>query len=560
MSDNNAAADTLNKQERLAAWVQFPRRVLFLLIAVAFVQAALTFMPNLLIAPEFRGNETGPVSLSSGQPVSRLIGDRLPNTLMLLGSTVICAIPLGIIFSVIALLTHRLETRTGPPGSVLKGLGRLSVFALGAAPALVLVTASLWLFVFQLKLGSAVIAGPGGRFNPANLFLPIIILTLAPGALIAQPFSHALTRPQVSPQRAVIFGAVFQALGLLFNQVGGLLSMMVLVETLFAMPGVGNLFTISIVSKDWPVTLGALSLFAYIVLVGQLIAEVFCWLARLQGGATLSSIQNQPTPWRITARRVWVGLSMVLLLLPVGVLFGGAFTNEQLALKTNISDSNQEPSAEYPWGTDRLGRDLQARVMRGLLSELGVAIVAALAACLISLPVSAIAAYLFRRRTWWADSIADVLLLPIGAAWLIPALPLAAIFLAIPSAFAERTLSFIIVILVLALLPRATLILATLWRLPSSMQMRFLAAPLAAWLLTALAGFALILSLDALGLGIQPPLPTAGEIFTADNLFAGRALFMPGLLVLMCALALHTAADGLIGYFDSKAALALRNT
>jgi peptide/nickel transport system permease protein len=559
MSETSSPIDTTHEQERLAAWIQFPRCVVLLLLAIALVQAVLAFLPNLLIAPELRGDERGPISLSSGQPVSQLIGDRIPNTLLLLGISFACAIPLIAIFSAIALFVHRLELRAGLLGAVLKGLGRLSVFTLSAAPVLLLATALLWLLVFQLDFGSAVAPGLGDRFNPASLILPVIVLTFAPAALAAQSLSHTLTRSADVSQRASVIGAILYTLGVLFSQVGGMSSSLVLVETLLAMRGIGGLFIDSMLRGDWPLILGALSTFAFIVLAGQLIAELFFWLARLQSGSVVASIQAQPTPGRINARRVWVVLSLALLLIPVAVLVSGAFTDEKLALSPSLSDSNQAPSSEHPWGTDRLGRDLQARVMRGLFSELGFAVVAALVACVISVPLSAIAGYLSTLRTWWADSIADVLLLPVSAALLIPALPLAATFLAIPAGIDEQTSSLIIIVLVLVLLPRASLMFATLWSFPASHPMRFLAVPLAVTLLSVLTGFALMLSLDVLGVGIQPPMPTAGEFFNADNLFVERAVLMPGLIVLMACVSLYTAADALIEYFNNKAVLALRN-
>lgn len=558
MSATNTS-QALNKQERLAAWVQFPRRVVLWLIAIAIAQIGLAFMTYLLIAPNLRGNEAGPFSLVNRQPVSNLIGERLPNTLFLLGSSIVCAIPLIAIFTIVALLTHRLETNTGLLGSIFKGLGRGVVFAVSAAPVILWATALISIFVLQLKLGPALVSGPGNSFNPASFFLPLSILVIAPAALTAQSISHILTHTSTTPHRTII--ALLHAAGVLLRQVGGILSMAILVEALFGMQGIGSLLIISLTPNDWPVIIGVLSTLTYIVLAGQLAAELFLWLERLQSNAEPVPIVVQPTPWQQTARRAWVVFSLALLLVPVGVLIGGIVTGDKLALTTSLSDSNDPPSAEHPWGTDRLGRDLQARGMRGLLNELGSATVAALITGLISIPFSALAGYLFMRHTWWADSIADVLLLPANAALLIPALPLAAVLIAVQRVFEMGDSgTFIVVALMWVLLPRTSLLLTTLWATPSSPKLRFVAAPIAAWLLTVLIGFGIILSLDALGLGIMPPTPTIGETFSTTTLLAGRTVFMPGLLVLLCAFALYTAADGLIGYFNSKAALALRNT
>ncbi|PHK96225.1 NAD synthetase [Pseudoroseomonas rhizosphaerae] len=226
------------------------------------------------------------------------------------------------------------------------------------------------------------------------------------------------------------------------------------------------------------------------------------------------------------------------------------------------------PSAEYPLGADELGRDLLLRLLHGARVSLGVGVAAALAAALLGTAIGLLAAW----RGGWVDAalmrLADGLLA-------LPALPILVLLAAVdpaalglPRGALATDMLRITGILVLfgwvgvARLARATAITllasdyvraaralgvteaGVLWRhvLPG------LAAPVAVASALAVAGAILAESvLSFLGLGIQPPVPSWGNMLAnaQEAVFAAPlAAVWPGLAILLAVAACALVADG----------------
>jgi len=226
------------------------------------------------------------------------------------------------------------------------------------------------------------------------------------------------------------------------------------------------------------------------------------------------------------------------------------------------------PSADYPLGADELGRDLFTRLLYGARVSLGVGLSTALAAAVLGTAIGVLAAW----RGGWVDAVlmrlADGLLA-------LPALPILVLLaamdpakLGLPRGEAATDMLRIVTILVLfgwvgvARLARAgaLTILASdyvraaralgvtearlLWRhvLPG------LAPPVAVASALAVAGAILAESvLSFLGLGIQPPTPSWGNMLAnaQEAVFAAPlAALWPGLAILLAIAGCTLVADG----------------
>lgn len=226
------------------------------------------------------------------------------------------------------------------------------------------------------------------------------------------------------------------------------------------------------------------------------------------------------------------------------------------------------PGPDYPLGADELGRDLLLRLAYGARISLGVGLAAALAAALLGTAIGLLAAW----RGGWVDAVlmrlADGLLA-------LPALPILVLLAAVdparlglPRGEAATDMLRIIAILVLfgwvgvARLARAAAlsILAQdyiraaralgvsearlLWRhvLPG------LRAPVAVACALSVAGAILAESvLSFLGLGIQPPAPSWGNMLAnaQEAVFAAPlAAVWPGLAILVAVAGCALVADG----------------
>lgn len=221
------------------------------------------------------GGDLG-LSITTGRPVTGLIGTALPSTLALAGAALGLALLAGAGLAVATAWTRsrRLKAflRALPPVST-----ALPTFWVG----LVLVQ----IFSFGLRLLPAF-----GDSAPVHVILPALTLALPTGAVIAQVLGDALEstlhRPFIATARAKgvsrrrILGhhafrpAAVNALTVAGVIVGNLLAGSVVVETVFARNGVGRLTQQAVLTQDIPVVQGVVMLCATVFVVINLAVDL----------------------------------------------------------------------------------------------------------------------------------------------------------------------------------------------------------------------------------------------------------------------------------------------
>jgi peptide/nickel transport system permease protein len=238
------------------------------------------------------------------------------------------------------------------------------------------------------------------------------------------------------------------------------------------------------------------------------------------------------------------------------VIFITGFTvRPETVLEMDPVNSLSPPSSEHLFGTDRLGRDIQARAMRGAYRTLATAAIAAVVLVIPGGLLGGLAGYLAKRRTWQFESLADLLLLPFDILLFIPAIAAAVVFtLWIP----EIGASGLGLLIALVLLPRAVRAAKTLWiAAPEyvSIALQVLGGFIALLLALFYAAFALTIAVDFIGIGIQPPAPSLGGMIADLGQFLIQTtspMLLIIALILACSFPLYLAADSLISFFHSK--------
>ncbi len=560
--DNRAVSQ---KQERLAAWLQFPRRVVFLLMAFGWALALLGALKTLSPAVS-RSGLNWDSSWATKQPVAQIVGQRLPNTLLLLGAAIVLAFLLALFATLAAALVHKLEQTAGPLGSILKGLGRLALFSPAVTPVFVLALVLLAVFAIRLKLlplsGMYTLNKQSDVLDLIrHIILPVTSLALLPALLTAQAVVREVTLPRERGGLRLWLAGLLKMWGMLLGQIGGWLTAALVVETVFAWPGAGLLALVSITRGDYPMVLGVLNSFAILILVGRLLAELFRWLERLVL-APIPSVQVETTRWRKTARIIWVVLALVLLLAPLALAVAGLTMSQDAVTRVDSRNRNAPPSAQHPWGTDTLGRDVRARVLRGTAVAFGIAALAALVVFIPGLLGGMLTGWLASRRAWWSESLADLLLLPADALLFIPAVGVAAISIMLQRRPQDSPLMLAAMVV---LLPRVVRMYHALWVAAPAKSKGLVVGVAGSGILLLgglLAGFGFVLITSFLGIGILPPTPSLGgdlrEMFT---MFIRRPelIVAPAIVAWACCLALYTATDALVGFFSSKEPLARLN-
>ena len=225
------------------------------------------------------------ISYTQYRPVSQVIWDVFPNTLLLMGT--------GMLISLAAALTFGILAARRQYGFFDNATSFISYFGL-AMP--VFWFGLMLQLLFAVRLGwlpSAGMesAGGGGALDVArHLVLPAF--TIAIGSIagwsryVRSSTIESLNEDYVRTARAkgmdersILLGHVLRNALIPFVTVVGIdvplyLTGAVLTETVFSWPGMGRLFFDALTVRDYPVLMGILLLGAVLIVLGNLIADV----------------------------------------------------------------------------------------------------------------------------------------------------------------------------------------------------------------------------------------------------------------------------------------------
>jgi peptide/nickel transport system permease protein len=220
-------------------------------------------------------------SIRTRRPVTAEIADNFPATMQLAGAGLLVAAVFGVTLGIVA-ATHR--------GSWLE-VGSMLVALLGVSMP------SFWLgllLIFLLSLRFRLLPATGGG-DVQHLVLPAVTLGLGAAAILARltrsSMLEVLRQEYVTTARAkglrewVVIGrhalknALIPVVTIFGLQFGQLLAGTVVVETVFARPGLGRLIVDGILNKDFPVVQGVvLAVAVSYVLVNLLVDLLYAVL------------------------------------------------------------------------------------------------------------------------------------------------------------------------------------------------------------------------------------------------------------------------------------------
>ena len=285
---------------------------------------------------------------------------------------------------------------------------------------------------------------------------------------------------------------------------------------------------------------------------------------------------------RLLGHRLAVASLLLLAAMALAAL-AAPLVEAALGLDANLVDllaRFQPPSAEHPLGTDELGRDLLLRLLYGGQVSLAVGLAAALGATIVGTVLGLLAGY-------YGGTLDAVLMRLADGVIALPLLPLLIVLVAVdlgklglPEGLAtSENISLYRIVLLIALVGwttvarlvrGATLSMRTREfvraaealgaRAPRVMLVHILpnvVSPIIVATTLSVGNIILLESvLSFLGLGIQPPIPSWGNMLTgAQELIwtaPGLALW-PGLLIFVTVIAFNFLGDGLQDALDPRA-------
>ncbi|MBX3568083.1 MAG: ABC transporter permease [Rhizobiaceae bacterium] len=208
--------------------------------------------------------------------VSELIASRLPATLILMAAGIACELALGLTMGLIAAVRR---------GTALDQSLMLASFVGVSAPQFVV--GLMLLYVFGVQLGWLPISGYG---TPAHVVLPALTLGILGAGwysrmmrssmidVLRQDYirtAHAkgLTRTIVLVRHALP-NAILPIVAMIGIDIGIFMGGVVVVESVFGWPGIGQLTWQAIQRVDIPIIMGVTLVSAFAIVLGNLIADL----------------------------------------------------------------------------------------------------------------------------------------------------------------------------------------------------------------------------------------------------------------------------------------------
>lgn len=208
--------------------------------------------------------------------VGALIAARLPATLLLMVGAIFCELAMGLTMGLIAALRRGTNTDQG-----------LMVVSFVGVSAPQFVVGLLLLYVFAVRLGWFPIGGYG---HFSNLVLPSITL----GILGAGWYSRMMRSSMIDVLRqdfirtarakglkrsAIVFrhalpNAILPVVAMVGIDIGLFMSGIVVVESVFGWPGIGQLAWQAIQRVDTPIIMGVTLVSAIAIVLGNLLADI----------------------------------------------------------------------------------------------------------------------------------------------------------------------------------------------------------------------------------------------------------------------------------------------
>ncbi len=208
--------------------------------------------------------------------VAELITSRLPATLLLMVAAIFCELILGVGMGIAAALWR---------GRMVDQVLMMTSFVTVSAPQFVV--SLLMLYVFSVKLGWFPIGGYG---TAAHLVLPAVTLGILGSGwysrmmrssmidvlradFIRTARAKGLTRRRVILRHALP-NAILPIIAMIGIDIGIFMGGIVVVESVFGWPGIGQLAWQAIQRVDIPIIMGVTLVSAFAIVLGNLLADV----------------------------------------------------------------------------------------------------------------------------------------------------------------------------------------------------------------------------------------------------------------------------------------------
>lgn len=223
-------------------------------------------------------------SIRTNQPVLEAIVTRLPVTIELSVLALVLSLVTGLPAGTLAAIRRNSSVDLASTGLALMGVSLPSFFV----GVLLILVFALWLRWVPPSGYTPLIQDP--LMNLKQMFMPALALGAALAGIVARIMRSSLLEvldtdymrtaraKGLSEQESVVThglkNAMLPVVTVVGLQVGALLGGAILIETVFALPGIGRLAVDSIFSRDFPIVQGVVLFLALVRVACNLVADV----------------------------------------------------------------------------------------------------------------------------------------------------------------------------------------------------------------------------------------------------------------------------------------------
>ena len=185
-------------------------------------------------------------------------------------------------------------------------------------------------------------------------------------------------------RRYILRNAATPIVAKLFLSIGGLMGSTLLVENVFAYPGVGTVLREAVRYRDYPLIQGVFLFSTVLVLAGMLISDRLC--AGLDKGVAPCRVKRNRARWRPC-------LILCAGLLALTLFFGWGVLGWPCSPTQPSGASLEAPSAAHWLGTDDLGIDIYAQLSQGFFASMSLGLACGVLTALVGGGLGMLAGY-----------------------------------------------------------------------------------------------------------------------------------------------------------------------
>lgn len=478
-------------------------------------------------------------SLWTGDPISSDLGPRLVLTI----ATIVLSGALSLVIACLMLLVGFFAGRaTERPVwlAKLRSILRLVIISRGAS--IPFFTAFTLIILFPWR---GPMAGQQGLL--ASTFITAFISAIMPAWLLVQAGHGEMANRRNMPGLAG-HTAVFLVIRLL--RLTGLILAIHIVST----SGLGIILEAAVNQRDFPVAFYVVWIFAVIVILAKLAADLI-ELAYKRFGKAQQPVEEQ-APLQFAIPKGWLIFCLALAGLSILVAVFGPMLAPYGWNEIMLQNRLAPPGPGLLLGADNVGRDILSRILHGIRTDLYMGMAVAVIVVLLATGWSMLAERLKRTGN---QNLEELVMLPLEILRAFPWLALLLLLLSMGwwgqgidgRVDMVARISSVVLISSLVLLPRIVVLIreAVSSRENGRLKSLLLAVPVA-FIFTVAAGILYIAAVSYYGMGVPPPYPElAGMLSGAGRQFMMTAPWMmlwPSLILSLLLFAWVMAGDALL--------------